>query len=91
MKTPSVVKGVQMSFFRDFVDNSDLKLAKSLLTEDGRDAYNRVKFEVEGCLAKVVHKLPQERGERLLRMSMISHVVSQILYEIAKKEDRSSL
>ena len=75
------------SFFRDFVDDNDLILGNALLTEEWRNTFNGVKFEIRGCLKEVFRKLPQDRERRLLRMSMIKHAVSQILYEIARDED----
>jgi len=85
-----MTQSAEISFFRDFVDNSDFTLGKSLLTEGGRDIFNGVKFEVGGCLAEVIRKLPKERTEKLLRMAMIKHAVSQILSGIAIKEDNKT-
>lgn len=87
MANPTPVQAVEGSFFSDFVDNSDLRIGESLLTEDGRTAFNGVKFEVRHDLNKIVKDLPHEREAKLLRMSMIQHAVSQILSEIAMEED----
>ncbi len=84
-----MAQGVETSFFRDFVDNSTLRLGKSLLTEDGRTAFYEVKFMIKsGGFKKIIRDLPHEREAKLLRMAMIQHAISQILSEIATYEDR---
>lgn len=88
MKTPDTTQGAETSFFRDFVDNGTLRLGGSLLTECGRDLFDRVKFDIRRCLEPIVDGLPCEREKKLLRMSMIQHAISQILSEIAGREDK---
>lgn len=85
-----MVQKDETSFFRDFVDNSDLRIGNALLTEEGRGKLNGVQFEVRGCLAEVFRKLPNERTEKLLRMVMIEYAVLQDLYEIARNEDNKT-
>lgn len=75
-------------FFRDFVDNSDMRLGNALLTEDGRTAFNEVMFEIRYELKQIFKDLPSERDKKLLTMAMIKHAVSQILSEIAQDQDR---
>ena len=87
MANPTSVQAVEGSFFRDFVDNGESKLQEFLLTEDGRTAFNRVKFEIRHDLNKIVRDLPRERQDKLLRMAMIQHAISQILSELARAED----
>lgn len=92
MKNLDMAKGVETSFFRDFVDNNDLRLGNALLTEDGRAVFNRVKFWVGICTRDVVRgmldrRLSLDREGKLLKMAMFQHAVSQVLSEIAMEED----
>lgn len=91
MANPTPVQAVEESFFRDFVDNGDLRIGESLLTDDGRTTFNTVMFEVRHDLKKIVRDLPHEREAKLLKMSMIQHAISQILSEIAHTEDDNKL
>jgi len=90
VKTTGMVHGTETSFFRDFVDNSDLRLGNALLTEEGRRSFNRIKNEIEHDLGWILGYSLQERAEKLLRMAMIMHAVSQILSEIAREEDNKT-
>lgn len=88
MKTPDTVQVAETNFFQDFVDNSDLRLGKALLTEEGRTLFNTVKFELRHDLRQIFRDLPHKREEKLLEMAMIQHAISQIFSEIAIAEDR---
>ena len=85
MATPTPVQATEESFFRDFVDNGEAKLQEFLLTEEGRDVFNRMKSTLKEKL--MVEKLPKERTRKLLIMAIIQHAISQILSEIAMAED----
>ena len=80
---------VEGSFFRDFVDNSDSRLGKALLTEQGRTAFNKIKAQIfYDFIASEVFWKSLGREDRLLAMAMVQHAVSQILSEVAHEEDR---
>ena len=85
MGNPNPVQATKGSFFRDFVDNSESRFGKSLLTDEGRTAFNKVKSNLKLYLP--FRKLPREREQKLMRMAMIQHAVSQILSDIAMEED----